>query len=68
MLFSMRAAVSANGSLRARIFCRRSRPNLAWWRYMLLDDPEAKAMFVGPDCGLCNMGEEFDFGHNALLQ
>lgn len=39
-----------------------------WWKYMLLDDPEAKAMFVGDDCGLCNRDEEFEFGHNSLLQ
>ncbi|MBN1656676.1 MAG: hypothetical protein JXA30_23085 [Deltaproteobacteria bacterium] len=39
-----------------------------WWKYMLKDDPEAKKMFVGDDCGFCNMADEFEYGHNSLLQ
>jgi hypothetical protein len=41
---------------------------IAWWQYMLKDDPTAKSMFVGSGCGLCNNATEFEFGHNALLQ
>ncbi|MCP4604153.1 MAG: hypothetical protein GY847_27135 [Proteobacteria bacterium] len=41
---------------------------VAWWKYMLHGDQEAKKMFVGPDCGLCNQPEEFEYGTNSLLQ
>ena len=41
---------------------------VAWWRYMLFNDPEAKAKFVGEGCTFCNMGEEFSYGHNSQLQ
>jgi hypothetical protein len=41
---------------------------VAWWKYMLLGDEEAKKMFVGPDCGLCNQKEEFEYGANSLLK
>jgi hypothetical protein len=40
----------------------------AWWQYRLNDDPTAKTMFVGADCGLCDQDAAFDYGHNALLQ
>lgn len=41
---------------------------VAWWKYMLNDDPEAKKMFVGGDCGLCDQADEFEFGVNDLLE
>jgi hypothetical protein len=41
---------------------------IAWWQYMLNGDEEAKKMFVGDDCGLCNRDDEFEYGHNDLLQ
>jgi hypothetical protein len=41
---------------------------VAWWQYQLNDDQEAKKMFVGDTCGLCNSATEFEYGHNTLLQ
>jgi hypothetical protein len=41
---------------------------LAWWKWQLLGDQEAKKMFVGADCGLCKTPAEFEYGHNTLLQ
>ncbi len=41
---------------------------LAWWKWQLKGDQEAKKMFVGPDCGLCKTPDEFEYGHNTLLQ
>jgi hypothetical protein len=41
---------------------------VAWWKWRLNDDQEAKKMFVGDDCGLCNQAEAFDYGHNELLK
>jgi hypothetical protein len=41
---------------------------IAWWQYQLNDDEEAKKMFVGDDCTLCNRAEEFEYGHNTLLE
>jgi hypothetical protein len=41
---------------------------IAWWQYMLNGDQEAKKMFVGDSCGLCNRNAEFEYGHNTLLQ
>jgi pimeloyl-ACP methyl ester carboxylesterase len=41
---------------------------VAWWQWQLNGDATAKKMFVGDDCGLCNRGAEFDYGHNRLLQ
>ncbi len=41
---------------------------VAWWKWQLKGDDEAKKMFVGDDCGLCNKDDEFDYGHNTLLQ
>ncbi len=40
---------------------------IAWWQYMLNGDEDAKEMFIGDDCGLCNRDEEFEYGHNSLL-
>jgi hypothetical protein len=37
-------------------------PTLAWWKYMLKGDAEAKKMFVGADCGLCTKKDEYEFG------
>jgi len=39
-----------------------------WWNYILKGDAEAKKMFVGDSCGLCNRADEFEYGHNSLLQ
>jgi hypothetical protein len=40
-------------------------PALAWWKYMLKGDQEAKKMFVGSDCGLCNKKDDYEFGLNS---
>ena len=42
-------------------------PALAWWKYILNGDAEAKAFFVGTDCKLCNRKAEFEFGQKGLL-
>jgi Chlorophyllase enzyme len=41
---------------------------IAWWKWQLKGDTEAKKMFVGDGCGLCNMKAEFEYGHNTKLQ
>jgi len=41
---------------------------VAWWKWQLKSDAEAKKMFVGDSCGLCNSKDEFEYGHNPLLQ
>lgn len=41
---------------------------VAWWNWWLKDDQHAKQTFVGDSCDLCDRSDEFDFGHNALLQ
>jgi hypothetical protein len=41
---------------------------VAWWKWQLEGDQEAKKMFVGEGCGLCNRDAEFEYGHNAVLQ
>jgi hypothetical protein len=41
---------------------------VAWWKWQLKGDQQAKDMFVGPNCGLCNRGAEFEFGHNSRMQ
>ena len=41
---------------------------VAWWKYMLNGDKEAKKMFVGSDCGLCNRDDEFEYGVNSLFK
>jgi hypothetical protein len=40
----------------------------AWWQYQLNDDQEAAKMFLGDSCGLCNKADQFEYGHNSLLQ
>ena len=40
----------------------------AWCQWQLKGDQEAKKMFIGDDCGLCNKDAEFEYGHNSLLQ
>ncbi len=42
--------------------------SVAWWSWWLKDDQDAKKMFVGDDCGLCNQAEDFEYGHNTLLR
>jgi len=41
---------------------------VAWWKWQLNGDQEAKNMFVGDDCGLCNRDAEFEYGQNSLLR
>lgn len=41
-------------------------PTVAWWKYMLNGDQEAKKVFEGDDCGLCNKAEEYEFGAQRL--
>jgi hypothetical protein len=41
---------------------------VAWWKWQLKADPEAKKMFVGPDCGLCKSPADFEYGANSRLQ
>jgi hypothetical protein len=41
-------------------------PAVAWWKYMLLGDQEARKMFVGADCGLCNHKDDYEFGGHNL--
>lgn len=41
---------------------------VAWWKYLLNGDNDAKNMFLGDNCGLCNRATEFEYGHNSLLQ
>jgi hypothetical protein len=42
--------------------------NVAWWKWQLKGDQEAKKMFVGTDCGLCKSPADFEYGHNSMLQ
>lgn len=41
---------------------------VAWWKWQLNGDTESKKMFVGDDCGLCNKKDDFEYGHNTMLQ
>jgi pimeloyl-ACP methyl ester carboxylesterase len=41
-------------------------PTVAWWKYMLQGDEEAKKMFVGDDCGLCTNKDDHEFGQRGL--
>jgi hypothetical protein len=41
---------------------------VAWWQYQLKGDQTAKAMFVGPGCGLCTDPTQYDYGTNSLLK
>ena len=43
-------------------------PAVAWWKYILNGDAEAKAFFVGTDCKLCNRKAEFEFGQKGPYQ
>ena len=42
-------------------------PTVAWFKYQLSGDQEAKKMFVGDDCGLCNKKDDFEYGTNGKL-
>ena len=41
---------------------------LAWWQYQLSGDEDAAKWFLGDDCRLCNRADEFEYGHNSLLE
>jgi hypothetical protein len=41
---------------------------VSWWKYILSGDTTAKTMFVGSSCGLCNQMDQYEYGHNTLLQ
>jgi pimeloyl-ACP methyl ester carboxylesterase len=41
-------------------------PTVAWWDYMLKEDPTARDFFVGASCGLCGQDEDFEYGQNGL--
>lgn len=55
-------------------------PTVGWWDMMLKNEPEAKAMFIGDTCKLCDKGAypskwampanppSITYGHNAMLQ
>lgn len=54
-------------------------PAVAWWDLILKGKPEAKKMFIGDDCTLCDpnayksmwsseTGPSIEYGHNAMLQ
>ena len=59
---------------------RVTEPTVAWWDMMLKNKPEAKAMFIGDSCKLCDKGAypsrwvmpanppSLTYGHNAMLQ
>lgn len=42
-------------------------PTVAWWKYVLQGDEDARKMFSGADCGLCAKPDELEFGANANL-
>jgi hypothetical protein len=37
---------------------------VAWWKYMLSGDAEAKKMFVGDGCGFCTKPDEYEYGQH----
>jgi len=41
---------------------------VAWWQWQLNGDDEAKKMFIGDSCGLCGHDDEYEYGHNTLLE
>ena len=41
---------------------------VAWWKWQLKGDQQARSQFVGPNCGLSNRSSEFEFGHNSRMQ
>jgi hypothetical protein len=42
-------------------------PTVAWWKYILNGDQDAKKLFAGASCGLCNKKDDFEFGANSKL-
>jgi hypothetical protein len=63
--------VAGMGSLRGHLTLmteplRVTEPTAAWFKYTLSNDAESAKYFVGADCKLCNMPEEFDFGQKGL--
>ncbi len=45
---------------------RVSEATIAWWKYILNGDAEAKKMFAGSDCGLCGKAADFEFGQENI--
>jgi hypothetical protein len=43
-------------------------PTVAWWKYLLKGDKEARKMFIGADCGLCTKPDQLEFGERNLPQ
>jgi hypothetical protein len=41
-------------------------PSAAWFKYTLLNDPDAKAWLVGSDCKLCGKTQDIEFGQHGL--
>jgi len=41
---------------------------VSWWKYIFFGDATAKGMFLGNSCGLCNQMDQYEYGHNSLLQ
>ena len=41
---------------------------VAWWKWQLNGDEDAKKTFVGSDCGLCGRASEFEYGTNSHLE
>lgn len=41
-------------------------PATAWFKYQLLGDADSRSYFVGSDCKLCGMPDEFDYGQKGL--
>jgi hypothetical protein len=39
---------------------------VAWWRYILLGDQDARATFVGANCALCNERNAYEYGQSRL--
>lgn len=42
-------------------------PQVAWFKYLLEDDPAAKEWLVGPMCKLCGRDAEFEYGASPGL-
>jgi hypothetical protein len=45
---------------------RVTEPTVAWLRYTLDGDADAKSWFAGSSCKLCGHDEEYEFGQNGL--
>jgi pimeloyl-ACP methyl ester carboxylesterase len=41
---------------------------VSWWQYILNGDANAKTMFIGSSCGLCSSMDQYEYGHNSMLQ